>query len=234
MSNIEKKASSPIEQEKELAAIAAVSYIQDQQVVGLGTGSTVYYAIREIGKLIQNGLQLKAIPTSKKSQALAESFNIPIIDSNSVDYIDVTIDGTDEFNEDFVLIKGGGGALFREKIVASMTRKLIIIADSGKQVKQLGLAFKLPIEVIPFASNYVMSQIKQLGGICSIRMKEGKTFATDQGNWILDADFGHIKDPHSLSKSLNEVVGIVCHGLFIGLADIILVGEGDVTYTILP
>lgn len=221
------------EKEKQLAALAAVSYIQDQQVIGLGTGSTANYAIHEIGKLVQRGLQIKAIPTSTKTQLLAESLHIPIIDSNSVDYIDVTIDGADEFTSEMVLIKGGGGALLREKIVASMTRKLIIIADSSKQVAQLGLAFKLPIEVIPFASNSVCNQIKQLGGICSIRKKEGKAFVTDQGNWILDADFGHIKDPHSLSQSLNELVGLVCHGLFIDLADVIIVGEGDTTQTIL-
>ncbi|MEB2783956.1 ribose-5-phosphate isomerase RpiA [Algoriphagus persicinus] len=220
-----------VKKEKQLAAIAAVSYIQDQQVIGLGTGSTTYYAIHEIGKLVKRGLQIKAIPTSIKTQQLAESLNIPLIDSNSVDYIDVTIDGADEFTEDMVLIKGGGGALLREKIVASMSRKLIIIADSSKQVTQLGLAFSLPIEVIPFGSNFVSNQIKELGGICIVRKKEGKAFVTDQGNWILDADFGHIQDPHYLSKSLNELVGIVCHGLFIGLADVIIVGEGNTTHT---
>src|SRR5690606_26312342 len=111
-----------IEKEKQLAAAVAVSYIQDGHVVGLGTGSSAYYAILEIGKLVRNGLHIKAIPTSKKTQALAESLHIPLVESNSVDYIDVTIDGADEFNEDMILIKGGGGALFKEKIVASMTR----------------------------------------------------------------------------------------------------------------
>ena len=226
------KDSAKIEKEKQLAALAAVTYIQDGQVVGLGSGSTVYYAIQEIGKLVQNGLQIKAIPTSHKTQFLTESLNIPLIDSNSVDSIDVTIDGADEFNEDLVLIKGGGGALLREKIVASMTRKKIIIADSSKKTDKLGLKFKLPIEVIPFASNLVINQLKELGGIPKIRKQAGKEFLTDQGNWILDTDFGHIEDPYSLSLSLNEIVGLVCHGIFINLADIIVIGEDETTQTI--
>ncbi|SFB36624.1 ribose-5-phosphate isomerase RpiA [Algoriphagus aquimarinus] len=220
------------EKEKHLAAMKAVTYIKNGQVIGLGTGSTADYAIREIGKLVQKGLQIKAIPTSKKTQELAESLDIPIIDSNSVDYIDITIDGADEFNEDMVLIKGGGGALLREKIVASMTRKQIIVADSSKQVAKLGLAFKLPIEVIPFASNYVMNQVRGLGGTCDIRHQSGKIFVTEQGNWILDANFGHIKDPQSLSHSLNKISGLVCHGLFIDLADIVIIGRGNEEETI--
>lgn len=224
---------SPQEKEKQSSAIEAVSYIQDQQVIGLGTGSTAFYAIQEIGRLVKNGLQIKAIPTSKTTQLLAESLNIPIIDSNSVDYIDVTIDGADEFNEDLVLIKGGGGALLREKIVASMTKKQIIIADSSKKVKQLGLALNLPVEVIPFASNAVKNQITDLlGGGCTIRQPEGKVFETDQGNWILDVNFGHIKEPRKLSDSLNEIVGIVCHGLFIDLLAMVIVGKKDNTKTI--
>ena len=226
------KDSAKIEKEKQLAALAAVTYIQDGQVIGIGSGSTVYFAIQEIGKLVQNGLQIKAIPTSHKTQFLAESLNIPLIDSNSVDSIDVTIDGADEFNEDLVLIKGGGGALLREKIVASMTRKKIIIADSSKKTDKLGLKFKLPIEVIPFASNLVINQLNKLGGIPKIRQQAGKEFLTDQGNWILDTDFGHIEDPYSLSSSLNEIVGLVCHGIFINLADIIVLGKDETTQTI--
>ncbi len=225
--------SSAIDKEKHLAAIKAVTYIQNSQVIGLGSGSTANYAIREIGKLVRNGLQVKAIPTSKKTQELAESLNIPIVDSNSVDYIDVTIDGADEFNEDMILIKGGGGALLREKIVASMTRKQIIIADSSKQVAQLGQAFKLPIEVTPFASNYVMNQVRGLGGTGDIRHQSGNKFVTEQGNWILDTNFGHIQDPQSLSHSLNRISGLVCHGLFIDLADIIIVGRGNEEETII-
>jgi ribose 5-phosphate isomerase A len=223
---------SPQEKEKQSAAIKAVSYIKDHQVIGLGTGSTAFYAIHEIGRLVKDGLQIKSIPTSKANQALAESLNIPIIDSNSVDHIDLTIDGADEFNEDLVLIKGGGGALLREKIVASMTRKQIIIADSSKNAKQLGLAFNLPVEVIPFASNAVRLQIKNLGGTSTIRQREGKVFVTDQGNWILDVDFGHITEPRKLSESLNELVGVVCYGLFIDLVDMVIVGKDDSTQTI--
>ena len=113
-----------------------------------------------------------------------------------------------------------------------MTRKQIIITDSSKRVAQLGLAFKLPIEVIPFASNHIMKRIKGLGGTSIIRQEEGTAFVTDQGNWILDADFGFIEDPRLLSQSLNELDGLVCHGLFIDLADIIIMGKGDSTQTI--
>ena len=223
---------SVLEKEKQLAAIEAVTYIQDQQTIGLGTGSTADYAIREIGALVQKGLTIKAVPTSHKSQLLAESFNIPIIDSNSVDYIDITIDGADEFNEDFVLIKGGGGSLLREKIVASITKKQIIIADSSKQVAQLGKEFRLPIEVIPFAYNSVKHQVEKLGATCLLRQREGKTFVTDESNWIIDADFGHIKDPYTLADSLDQLIGLVCHGLFINLTDILIVGTGSMSRTI--
>ena len=223
MSNSKNKES--IELEKEMAAKEAVTHIRDHHIVGLGSGTTIYYAIREVGELVQKGMQLKAISTSKKTQELAESFSIPTIDSNSVDHIDVTIDGADEINEDYVLIKGGGGALLREKIVASMSRKQIIIADSSKQVIQLGKAFKLPVEVIPFATKHVENQLELLGGKPIIRTLSGENFLTDEGNWILDVDFGHILD------SLNGIVGLVCHGLFIDLADLVIIGSDRITKT---
>ena len=229
MSNSKNKES--IELEKEMAAKEAVTHIRDHHIVGLGSGTTIYYAIREVGELVQKGMQLKAISTSKKTQELAESFSIPTIDSNSVDHIDVTIDGADEINEDYVLIKGGGGALLREKIVASMSRKQIIIADSSKQVIQLGKAFKLPVEVIPFATKHVENQLELLGGKPIIRTLSGENFLTDEGNWILDVDFGHILDPRTLSDSLNGIVGLVCHGLFIDLADLVIIGSDRITKT---
>ncbi len=223
-----------LEKEKELAAKEAVKLVSNNQIVGLGTGSTAYYVVKEIGELVKNGLTIQAIPTSNNTGELAKSLNIPLADINSVGHIDITIDGADEFNSDLVLIKGGGGALMREKIVASMTKREIIIADSTKKVEQLG-KFPLPIEVIPFAVNYVARQLSKINGEGKMRIKNNSPFITDQGNYILDTDFGWITDPVSLSNSLNKIEGIVCHGLFIELAERVIMGVGEtnttVTYT---
>lgn len=215
-----------LEREKELAAKEAVKYVSNNIIVGLGTGSTIYYAIKEIAELVKNGLQIQAVPTSDKTQELAVSLGIPIIDINTIDKIDITIDGADEFTEDLTLIKGGGGALLREKIVASMTKEEIIIADSSKYVEKLG-KFKLPIEVIPFASKYVYSKIRGLRGEGNIRLIKDRPFITDEGNYIIDADFGFIDNPMELSSIINEIEGVVGHGLFIDLAQKVIMGSDD-------
>lgn len=215
-----------LEKEKQLAAKEAVNYLRDNTIIGLGTGSTVYYAIKEIGDLVKNGLKIKAVSTSNKTEALASLLGIPIIDINTVDCIDVTIDGADEFNDDFTLIKGGGGALLREKIVASMTKEEIIIVDSSKRVEKLG-KFKVPIEVIPFASKYVSSKIEAIQGNGNIRLIDGNPFITDEGNYIIDVDFGVITAPLPLSNILNEIEGVVAHGLFINLTKKIIIGQND-------
>lgn len=212
-----------LETEKRLAAQEAVKLVGDHRIVGLGSGSTAAYAVRELGKAVKNGLKIQAVPTSEETKKLAESLDIPLIDINSVDSIDVTVDGADEFDSDLVLIKGGGGALLREKIVASMTREEIIIADSTKKVEILG-KFKLPVEVIPFASSYVLRQIEIVGGLGKIRASGNRPFVTDEGNFIIDANFGEITNPVRLSNKLNEIEGIVAHGLFINLASKIIMG----------
>lgn len=215
-----------LEKEKQLAAKEAVKYLSDHTIIGLGTGSTIYYAIKEIAELVKNGLRIRAVPTSDKTQELAVSLGIPIIDINTIDTIDITIDGADEFTKDLILIKGGGGALLREKIVASMTKEEIIIADSSKHVEKLG-KFKLPIEVIPFASKYVESKIRDLQGEGNIRFVQNRPFLTDEGNYIMDVDFGFITDPSELSRTMNEIEGIVGHGLFINLAQKVIMGNDD-------
>jgi len=214
------------EQEKINAALKAVSFVKNGQIVGLGTGSTAYFAIKEIGQMVREGLQIRAVPTSEATRRLAEEWNIPLVDINDIDAIDVTIDGADEFNNKLQLIKGGGGALLREKIVATITRKQVIIADASKEVEKLG-AFTVPIEVIPFAINAVTQKLRLLTGTAVLRVKNGQTYLTDQGNYILDVDFGLIDDPATLAKELDHVTGIVEHGLFIDLADYIIVGKGD-------
>ncbi len=214
--------------EKSLAAKEAVKLVENNQIIGLGTGSTAYFAVIEIGKLVAEGLKIKAVPTSNATAELAESLNIPLMTIDEVDSIDVTIDGADEFDADLNLIKGGGGALFREKMVARLTKKEIIIADSSKKVDTLG-AFKVPVEVVPMALIFAQKQIEKIGGAAKIRVKNDEIFTTDAGNRILDADFGEITDANALSAKLNAVEGVVCHGLFIGLAQtVIMAKDGEI------
>ena len=212
--------------EKQLAARQAVKLLQDGQIVGLGTGSTALYAIQAIGERVAQGLKIQAVATSVQTEALAENQRIPLIEISTVESIDITIDGTDEFTRDRLLIKGGGGALLREKIVALLSRQVVIIADSSKRVETLG-KFKVPLAVVPYASNYVLRQLPALHGQGKVRMTFGIPFRTDEGTCIIDADFGLINDPVALSGQLNAMEGIVAHGLFIGLASQVIMGQGD-------
>lgn len=214
------------EKEKELAAKEAVKYIKNNQIIGLGTGSTVLYAIKAIGELVKNGMEIKGVVTSGSTERLAGSLNIQLVDVSQVDSIDVTIDGADEFSPDLSLIKGGGGALLKEKIVASLSKQEIIIADSSKQVEKLG-KFKVPIEIIPYASNYVLQAIKKLNGEGKIRMDQENIHITEEGNYIIDGNFGLIEDPILLAEKLNSIVGIVEHGLFINLTSLVVMGIGN-------
>ncbi|AHF15742.1 ribose-5-phosphate isomerase RpiA [Niabella soli] len=218
------------DQEKKNAALEAVTYIKSGQVVGLGTGSTAYFAIQRVGELIKEGLTIKAIPTSEETKRLAMELSIPLIDINEVTTIDITIDGADEFTAGLQLIKGGGGALLREKIVASITKQQIIIADSSKKVEKLG-AFKVPVEVIPFAATAVAHKLKSLNGAAILRTKNNTVYLTDQQNYILDVDFGLIDEPAALAKALDHITGVVEHGLFIDLASMVICGQGEKTET---
>ena len=217
-----------IKEEKYLAAKEAVKYVDNGQIIGLGTGSTAYFAIAEIGEMVKNGLEIKAVPTSKQTENQARSLGIELVSIDDVDSIDVTIDGTDEFDENLNLIKGGGGALLKEKMVANITKKQIIIADSSKKVDVLGV-FMIPVEVLPFTVNYVRQRISEIGGVGNIRIKDGNHFLTDEKNYIIDADFGEIENPHEVSEKLNNIEGVVCNGLFLDLADLVLMGIGEET-----
>ncbi|WP_308199481.1 ribose-5-phosphate isomerase RpiA [Chitinophaga sedimenti] len=208
-----------------MAAEAAAALVKDGQIVGLGTGSTAEFAVKAIAARVQAGLKIQGIPTSDSTAKMATALGISLIDINSVDTIDITIDGADEFTSRLELIKGGGGALLKEKIVASKTAQEIIIADSSKHVELLG-QFKLPVEVIPFASRYVLQQVARLGGNGVIRQHKGETFITEEGNVIVDVDFKQITDPKGLSEALNGIVGVVEHGLFVGLAQQVMMGQG--------
>lgn len=220
------KTSTQKDNEKKLAAAAAVKFVQEGSIVGLGTGSSAFYAIQEIAALVKQGMQIQGVATSEHTAYLAESLGIPVLGFDEVHAIDITIDGADEFTTDRKLIKGGGGALFREKIVASMSKQEIIIADASKLVKQLG-AFTIPIEVIPLATNYVLQELKLMGGSALLRKKSGHLFVTDNGNHIIDADFGLIDHPEALAKALNNIDGLLAHGIFIDLATKVIMADGD-------
>jgi ribose 5-phosphate isomerase A len=217
------------EREKELAAREAVKLIRNGQVVGLGTGSTAYYAVKAIGERVTAGLQITGVPTSEATKNLAAALHIPLMDISLVEAIDITIDGADEFTPGLALIKGGGGALLKEKVVASLTKEEIIITDSSKQVAQLG-KFTVPVEVIPYAANYILSEFKALGGRSRIRRdKQDQIHITEEGNYIIDTDFGLIEEPARLSDTLNGITGVVAHGLFVGLASKVIMGRGTET-----
>jgi ribose 5-phosphate isomerase A len=213
--------------EKELAARASLRFVKDGQVVGLGTGSTAAYMIRLLGERVRDGLRIVGIPTSVRSRDLAASLGIPLTTFDERQDIDVTIDGADELDPDLNLVKGGGGALLREKIVASASRRLVIIADASKRVSTLG-AFPLPVEVIPFARPLLEKRLSALGARVALRRgPDGAPFITDEGHQILDCGFGRIADPRSLARTLSDMPGVVEHGLFVGMADVALVGEGE-------
>ena len=217
-----------LEQEKLLAAREAVKFIENGQIIGLGTGSTANLAIREIGRMIEEGLEISGVATSNATEKLAKSLNIPLLSMDAVDSIDLTIDGTDEFDADLNLIKGGGGALFREKMIARLSKREIIMADSTKKVEALG-AFKIPVEIVPIALNFAQKQIEKLGATAKVREKNGEVFTTDAGNKILDADFGLIENAEEVSAKLDSIEGVVCHGLFIGLANMVIMANGEET-----
>jgi len=215
------------DQEKKIAAEASLKYVREGQVVGLGSGSTATLAIRALAARVRAGLNIRGIPTSQHSRELALELGIPLITFEDAQQIDVTIDGADEFDPDLNLIKGGGGALLREKIVASATRQEVIVTDSSKQVAVLG-KFPLPIEVIKFAQPLVAKRIAALGVICVLRRDTaGEPYVTDEGNHILDCRFGEISEPAKMARTLSEIPGIVEHGLFINMASVVLMAKGN-------
>jgi ribose 5-phosphate isomerase A len=214
-----------MEQEKQEAARRSLTFVKDGYVVGLGTGSSASYAIRFLGERVREGLKILGIPTSVKSRDLAVTLGIPLTSFEESLLIDVTIDGADEVSPAVQLIKGGGGALLREKIVASASRMVVIIADSSKQVPVLG-KFPLPVEVVPFAEALLIRRITALGASVTLRRDQsGKPFVTDEGHHILDCSFEAIPDPHRLAGELDRMPGVVEHGLFLDLADIALIGK---------
>ncbi|HUA14228.1 MAG TPA: ribose-5-phosphate isomerase RpiA [Verrucomicrobiae bacterium] len=215
------------DQEKETAARASLRFVREGQVVGLGSGSTATHFIQLLGEQVKNGLRIRGIPTSVRSRELAESLGIPLTTLDEYQEIDVTVDGADEVDPELRLIKGGGGALLREKIVASASKQLVIVADASKQVQRLG-RFPLPVEVIRFAQALVTKRITALGAQVQLRREpDGKPYLTDENNHILDCRFGEIVDADHLARELSDMPGVVEHGLFIGMASVVLLAKGN-------
>jgi len=214
-----------LDQEKQLAAHAAVQLVESGNVVGLGSGSTATYSIRFLAERVREGLKIVGIPTSLKTQQLAEQLGIPLTTIDQNPQIDIDIDGADEIDPQLNLIKGGGGAFLREKIIASASRRFVVIAESTKQVSRLG-KFPLPVEVIPFAQAVIQAQIEGLGAQVALRRYPyGNTYVTDEGHHVLDCSFGEIPDPPALAQRLRSIPGVVEHGLFIGMAEMALIGK---------
>jgi ribose 5-phosphate isomerase A len=217
------------DKEKQMAARAAVELVRAGQIVGLGSGSTAAHAVRFLAERVRSGLRIVGVPTSKKTKELAEQLGIPLTTLDEHSRIDIDIDGADEIDPQLNLIKGGGGAFLREKIIASVSRRFVVIADSAKQVECLG-KFPLPVEVIPFAQSLIKPQIEALGA--QVKLREyayGNPYVTDEGHHILDCTFGEISDPPRLADNLRRIPGVVEHGLFIGMAEMAVIGGNDET-----
>ncbi|MDQ0086627.1 ribose 5-phosphate isomerase A [Paenibacillus anaericanus] len=212
---------------KQVAGYRAAEFVKDGMTIGLGTGSTAYYAIEKIGEMVSGGLQVRAIATSNASEELAKKYNIPLISASEVDHLDLAIDGADEINPQMELIKGGGGALLREKLVAMHSDKFIVIADSSKVVASLG-QFKLPIEIVPFTYEWTLKLLRNRYAVPFEMRKNGDDlYVTDNGNYIVDAAFGMIESPATLAEELKAITGVVEHGLFVGITDTVIIGFED-------
>jgi ribose 5-phosphate isomerase A len=214
---------SALDMEKQTAGRAAAELVQPGNIVGLGSGSTATCAIRCLGERVRGGLKILGIPTSQRTKQLAEHLGIPLARLDEHLQIDIDIDGADEIDPQLNLIKGGGGALLREKIIASASRRFIVVGDSSKQVAHLG-KFPLPVEVIPFAESLISKRIAALGAQVLLR-GAGQPYVTDEGHHILDCTFGKIADPAALAEKLRAIPGVVEHGLFIGMAEMALIGK---------
>ncbi|WP_298786698.1 ribose-5-phosphate isomerase RpiA [uncultured Marinococcus sp.] len=212
------------EQQKQDAAAKAVEYIPDDSIVGLGSGSTMYWVMQKLGELVQQGVHVQGIPSSAATEQWAKEFNVPLVYfSNDMTKADVAIDGADEVNPDFHMTKGGGGSLLREKIIADAADKLIIAVDQSKIVQQLG-SFALPVEITPFGWQKTVRDIQSLGCDPVLRRDHGDPFETDNGNYVIDCDFQLIERPEELHHQLIQLVGVVETGLFTDMADIIIAG----------
>ncbi|MGR3390331.1 ribose-5-phosphate isomerase RpiA [Sagittula sp.] len=225
---------SPIDKAKFVAAKRAAEFVESGMRVGLGTGSTAAWLVRCLGEMVrEEGLRIKGVPTSTRTAELARDVGIKVISLDEAKWLDLTIDGADEFDEELSLIKGGGGALLQEKIVATASDQMVVIADAAKEVGHLG-AFPLPVEVIPFGWQTTQALIEEMlismdvmGRNTTLRMNGDRPYITDEANHILDLHLSRIGNPRQLSMVLNQIPGVVENGLFIDICDKVVIGHGD-------
>lgn len=222
-------AADPVKLMKQEVGKTAASLIQSNSIVGLGTGSTTAYAIQFIGERLKSGeiKDIVGVPTSFQAEVLSKQYGIPLTTLDAIDHIDIAIDGADEVDPQKNLIKGGGAAHTREKVVDYLANQFIVVVDSGKLVNKLGSVFAVPVEVIPMAVTPVMNAIAKLGGKPELRMgvKKAGPVVTDQGNLVVDVKFDDIPDPVNLEKTLNNIPGVLENGIFVNCADKVLIGE---------
>lgn len=220
------------EEQKKAAAEAALEFVQAGSKVGLGTGSTANHFIRALAEKAKAGLDVECVASSKATFQLATSLGLKMTNLDKQPHLDVTVDGADEFDQNFQLIKGGGGALLVEKIVATSSRYMVVIADQSKKVDALG-KFPLAVEVVPFGVNATAWKIDRALRICNLkgkmvlRLKDGKPFVTDSGNAIIDVAIGNIPEPRRLDNLIKSIPGVVDHGLFTDICGIVLMGTDD-------
>jgi ribose 5-phosphate isomerase A len=221
---------------KRAAAEAAAELVENGMIVGLGTGSTARHAVNALGKRVRDGLQITGIPTSEATARQARDLGIPVSSLAEHAEVDLTIDGADEIQRGTLdLIKGHGGALLREKVVASSSRRLVIIADHTKLVDRLGTKFEVPVEVVPFGWQAAERKLQKLGARTKLRSDaDEKPFVTDGGHYIVDCSFGFIEAPAKLDRELNSVVGVVEHGLFLKMTSQAVVAGPEGVKVLLP
>jgi len=225
---------SPAERGKYVCALRAAQLVKSGMKVGLGTGSTAYWLVKHLGRMVrEDGLQIQGVPTSTRTKELAVAEGIEMITLDQAGWLDLTIDGADEFDAEFTLIKGGGGAHLQEKVVAMASSRMVVIADASKRVDQLG-AFPLPLEVLQFGASatqlLVERALADLGynAVPVVpRASGGQNFITDEGNFILDLHLGAITDGVALAQRINQIPGVVENGLFLNICDTVIVGNSD-------
>ena len=215
------------DQQKALAALKAMEFVQDEQILGLGTGSTVHHFLTALGQRVQQGLRVRGVPTSQATAVYARQLGIPLLSNEEPWDIDVAVDGADQVDPRLNLIKGGGGALLREKIVAKAAQQFIVIVDQAKQVARLGLPFPLPVEIVPFGWRTTQRHLENLGWQSPLRQRAGQPLLTDNGNYIIDLHIPEIANPSALELSLNQIPGVVECGLFVMMTSLVITGTDD-------
>lgn len=220
---------------KRAAAYAAANLVQDGTTIGLGSGSTFLFVLERLAERIRNeGLQVRGTPTSNGTAAAAKAQGIPLVALEDIEQLDLAIDGADEVDPQKNLIKGGGAAHTRERIVAATAKELVVIVGENKMIDILGKAFRLPVEVLPFGWTHARRRVEATGCTTELRQKDGQPLVTDNGNWILDCTYPGITDPATLANDLDSMVGVVDHGLFVGMTGRVVIASDAGDVRILP